>query len=131
MDLWETVGMAKRNRRSNQLTCSAGDSKPMPAIACIPPWAMKEILEHFGFQVIAEDEYNWVMSETKGHLGVAGPEEKEPLILPKLGDLLALDVMMDTLIKAKLGLAHLLCAQSECVGYAGFDSWRCRISRPR
>jgi hypothetical protein len=76
----------------------------MPAIACIPPWAMKEILAHFGFQVIAEDEYNWVLSETKDHLGIAEAGEKEPLILPKRGDLLALDIMMDTLIKAKMDL---------------------------
>ena len=76
----------------------------MPAVACIPPWAMKEILEHFGFSVIVEDEYNWVLSETKNHSGVAIPGELEPIILPKLGDLLALDVMMDTLIKAKMDL---------------------------
>jgi hypothetical protein len=37
----------------------------MPAIAPIPPWAMKEILHLFGFQVIAEDEYNWVLSESR------------------------------------------------------------------
>ncbi len=74
----------------------------MPAIACIPPWAMKEILERFGFQTIVEDEYNWVLSETKDHVGVATAGEKEPIILPKLGDLLALDVMMDTLIKSRM-----------------------------
>jgi len=74
----------------------------MPAIACIPPWAMKEILEHFGYRVIAEDEYNWVLSDTRDHLGVAGEEAKEPLILPKRGDLLAVDVMMDTFVNAKL-----------------------------
>lgn len=76
----------------------------MPAIACIPPWAMKEILQLFGFSVIAEDEYNWVLSETKAHLGIATAGEVEPITLPKRGDLLALDVMMDTLIKAKMDL---------------------------
>jgi hypothetical protein len=65
---------------------------------------MKEILELFGFQVIAEDEYNWILSETKDHLGVAQEGEKEPIILPKLGDLLALDVMMQTVIQARLDL---------------------------
>jgi hypothetical protein len=76
----------------------------MPAIKCVPPWAMKEILLLFGYRVIAEDEYNWVLSNTQDHLGIAEPgaEENEPLILPKRGELLALDVMMDTLIKAKL-----------------------------
>jgi hypothetical protein len=88
----------------------------MPAIACIPPWAMREVLEHFGFQIIAEDEYNWVLSETKQHLGVATPEEKEPIILPKLGDLLALDVMMDTLIKAKLDLHTYIALKAKVLG---------------
>ena len=88
----------------------------MPAIACIPPWAMKEILTHFGFQVIAEDEYNWVLSETKDHLGVAEAGEKEPIILPKLGDLLAVDVMMDTLIKAKLDLHTYFALKSKVLG---------------
>jgi hypothetical protein len=76
----------------------------MPAVACIPPWAMKEILAHYGFQAIAEDEYNWVLSDTKDHLGITEASPKEPLILPKRGDLLALDVMMDTLIKSKMDL---------------------------
>ncbi len=88
----------------------------MPAIACIPPWAMKEILALFGFQVIAEDEYNWVLSETKDHLGVAEAGEKEPIILPKLGDLLAVDVMMDTLIKAKLDLHTYFSLKSNVLG---------------
>lgn len=88
----------------------------MPAIACIPPWAMREVLQHFGFQIIAEDEYNWVLSETKDHLGVASPSEKEPIVLPKLGDLLALDVMMDTLIKAKLDLHTYFALKAKVLG---------------
>src|SRR5947207_1205849 len=88
----------------------------MPAVTCIPPWAMKEILLRFGFETIAEDEYNWVLSETKDHLGVATPGEKEPIILPKLGDLLALDVMMDTLIKAKLDLHAYFILKAQVVG---------------
>ena len=76
----------------------------MPAIAPISPWAMKEILQLFGFEVIAEDEYNWVLSDTKEHLGVAKESDKEPIILPKLGEVLAVDVMMDTVIKASLDL---------------------------
>lgn len=75
----------------------------MPSIKCIPPWAMKEILEMFGYRVIAEDEYNWVLSDAPDHIeALRQPDSKDPLILPKLGDLLAVDVMMDTLIKAKL-----------------------------
>ena len=74
----------------------------MPAIACIPPWAMRQILELFGFTVIAQDEHNWVLSDQEDHLGKPKDDEKEPLILTKHGDVLAVDVMMDTLIKAKL-----------------------------
>jgi hypothetical protein len=88
----------------------------MPAIACIPPWAMKEMLELFGFQVIVEDEYNWVLSETKDHLGVATATEKEPIILPKRGDLLALDVMMDTLIKSQMDLHTYFALKSRVLG---------------
>jgi hypothetical protein len=88
----------------------------MPAIACIPPWAMKEILTLFGFLVIAEDEYNWVMSKTKDHLGVAEVDEKEPIILPKRGELLALDVMMTTLINAKLDLHTYFALKAKVTG---------------
>ena len=94
----------------------------MPAVACIPPWAMKEILEHFGFTVIAEDEYNWVLSETKAHLGVATAGELEPLVLPKRGDLLALDVMMETLITAKMDLHTYLTLKAKVLGkFEAFD----------
>jgi hypothetical protein len=88
----------------------------MPAVACIPPWAMKEILEYFGFSVIVEDEYNWVLSETKNHSGIALAGEVEPIILPKLGDLLALDVMMDTLIKAKMDLHTYFALKAKVTG---------------
>lgn len=77
---------------------------------------MKEILLRFGFETIAEDEYNWVLSETKDHLGVAAVGEKEPIILPKLGDLLALDVMMDTLIKAALDLHTYFALKAQVLG---------------
>lgn len=89
----------------------------MPALRPIPPWAMKEILERAGFQVIVEDEYNWVLSETKDHLGVATEGEKEPIILPKCGDLLALDVMMDTVfVKARLDLHSYFALKATVLG---------------
>jgi hypothetical protein len=77
---------------------------------------MKEILEYFGFSVIVEDEYNWVLSETKNHSGIALAGEVEPIILPKLGDLLALDVMMDTLIKAKMDLHTYFALKAKVTG---------------
>lgn len=72
----------------------------MPALACIPPLAMKKILELRGWQVVAEDKYNWVL-ETKQYDGLEMPE---PIILPKRGSLLPLDVQMETLIKTKTDL---------------------------
>lgn len=71
----------------------------MPAIACISPFSMKRILDLYGWGVIAEDEFNWVLAEKK-----PTGDDIEPVILPKLGDLLALDVQMDILIKTKLDL---------------------------
>lgn len=94
----------------------------MPAIAPIAPWAMKEILEHFGFVVTAEDAYNWVLSDTKDKASISAepsPEAKEPLILPKKGKLLALDVMMDTLIKAKLDLHTYFSLRETVLGSTG------------
>jgi hypothetical protein len=90
----------------------------LPAVACIPPWAMKEIMELFGWSVIAEDEYNWVLSDSKDHIGVTDPtaEIKEPIILPKLGDLLAVDVMMDTLVAAKLDLQTYFALKDKVLG---------------
>ena len=69
-----------------------------PAVAPIPPHDLKQILVLFGYKVIAEDEFNWVLAhDVKDGADV-------PIVIPKLGDLVALDVMMETLITAKLNL---------------------------
>ena len=90
----------------------------MPAVACIPPWAMKEILELFGWSVIAEDEYNWVLSDAKDHIGMqdSAAEVSEPIILPKIGELVAVDVMMDTLVAAKLDLQKYFVLKDRVLG---------------
>jgi hypothetical protein len=55
---------------------------------------MKLILELYGYKVIAEDEYNWVMMEES---------HPDPLILPKLGPLLGVDIMMQ-IVMGRLSL---------------------------
>jgi hypothetical protein len=61
---------------------------------------MKRILELRGYKVVAEDQLNWVLEPTKYESGVT----QEPVTLPKRGALLAVDIMMDTLIKTKTDL---------------------------
>jgi hypothetical protein len=72
----------------------------VPAVACIPPIAMKRILELRGYRIVSEDEFNWVMEPSKYEAGSL----QEPITLPKRGALLAVDIMMDTLIKTKTDL---------------------------
>jgi hypothetical protein len=80
-----------------------------PAVAPIPPWALKEILERYGFQVIAQDEFNWVFSESKESVS-------EPIILPKMGDLVAIDIMMQALIDAKMNLQTYFVLKEKVLG---------------
>lgn len=65
----------------------------MPALAPVPPETLKAILEACGFVVAHEDSFNWTL--------VRG-EVEPPVILPKLGALVALDVMMQILSDAKI-----------------------------
>ena len=71
----------------------------MPAVlAPIPPLALKQILELYGFKLVSEDEYNWLLADP-------GQSTCEPIVLPKMGELVAIDVMMQVLIDAKMGYA--------------------------
>jgi hypothetical protein len=72
---------------------------------------MKSILEIWGWEVIAEDEWNWVIAEAKKDKG-------EPIILPKQGRVLALDVMMQTLIDTKLDLYNYFLIKEKVLGPA-------------
>jgi len=65
----------------------------MPAFAPVAPETLKAILEAVGFKVSKEDGFNWTM--------VRG-EHEPPIILPKLGVLVSLDVMMQALSDAKI-----------------------------
>jgi hypothetical protein len=83
-----------------------------PAVAPIPPGAMKAILELYGFKLIAEDEFNWV-------LGDPAQLESEPVIIPRIGDLLAVDVMMQALIDSKIPFGLYLTLKAKVLG----DDW--------
>lgn len=55
----------------------------MPAVAPLPPQAVRELLEASGYEVIAEDEYNWAFA--KG-------EDDEPVMVPKEVDLIPVEI---------------------------------------
>ncbi len=66
----------------------------MPAIAPVPPHILRAILELDGFKVVAEDACNWVL--------VKDAADVFPIILPKIGKLVAVDVLMSALHKAQM-----------------------------
>ncbi|SRR5258708_39193942 len=80
-----------------------------PAVAPIPPTALKQILELYGYVVIAEDDFNWVLSESKNEIS-------EPIIIPKAGDLVAIDIMMQTFIDAKMNLQTYFMLKEKVLG---------------
>ena len=80
-----------------------------PAVAPIPPEALRDILCLHGYRVIAEDQYNWSLTDTT-------QDKSEPIIVPKIGDLVALDAMMQTLIDAKLNLSTYFILKEKVLG---------------
>ena len=65
----------------------------MAALAPIPARKLKAMFEEYGYVVVHEDYYNWAMER--------GPGD-ETLIIPKLGEVLAIEVMDSLLAKAKI-----------------------------
>ena len=65
----------------------------MPALAPVAPDIFRRILELYGYKTVQEDEYNWALARNAKDI---------PLIIPKKGKLVALDIMMDALDKAKM-----------------------------
>jgi hypothetical protein len=61
--------------------------------APIPPAQLKRVLELHGYRPVSEDEFNWAMA--RGN--------EVPLIIPKDGEYVSVDVMMDALHRAGLG----------------------------
>jgi hypothetical protein len=55
----------------------------MPAVAPLPPAAIRELLESHGYEMVAEDDYNWAFA--KG-------ENDEPVMVPNAVDLVPLEV---------------------------------------
>jgi len=68
----------------------------MTAIACVPPEILKLILEKKGYKVKRETKFNWTM------VAVTDEDESEAIVIPKRGDLVALEVMMGTLVAAHI-----------------------------
>ena len=65
----------------------------MPALAPVPPTILKKILELAGYKTFKEDVHNWAM---------ARKDDELPIILPKLGRYVAVEVMMNALDRAKM-----------------------------
>lgn len=64
----------------------------------ISPINLKRLLELKGYEVIAEDAYNWLLA--KG-------SKTAPVPVPKLGDLVPVDVFMDVVFtKAGMNLGE-------------------------
>lgn len=81
----------------------------MPALAPIPPWALKEMLTLYGSRILFEDECNWLLEDPN-------QPAAEPIVLPKLGELLAIDVMMDTLVNARTNTRVYLSLKEKVLG---------------
>ena len=60
----------------------------MPALAPVPPRVFKRLLELANYQCIAEDSHCWIL--------LSG---NHPAVVPKNGDLIALEVM-DSILNA-------------------------------
>lgn len=80
-----------------------------PALAPIPGWALKDILIEYGFKVSFEDEYNWILDEPK-------QPDVEPIVIPKKGEVVALDVMMDTIINARIPYGTYFALKAKVLG---------------
>jgi len=70
---------------------------------------MKEILVSYGLKIVFEDDYNWIFDDPHD-------SKAEPIPVPKIGDVLAVDVMMDTLLKAKLSFGAYLALKEKVLG---------------
>src|SRR6266542_5333300 len=73
------------SRPSSGCKLQRGGQRVMVAPKPVPPGVFRKLLEERGFKVIDEDVFNWVMAKGKDEI---------PLTVPKLGDLIPMDVMM-------------------------------------
>jgi hypothetical protein len=83
------------------------------ALAPISPENLKAILELFGYRVVACDSYNWILAQNA---------TDTPIILPMLGDLVALEILMDTVFtKAGMDLRTYLALKRRVEALAQTD----------
>lgn len=66
----------------------------MPALAPVPPRVFKRMLELAGYDVVKENKHTWVLV-CNAH----------PAVVPKLGELIALDAMESVLNAAQINNA--------------------------
>lgn len=69
----------------------------MTAIACVPPEILKLVLEKRGYKVTRETKYNWTLVPEEDT-----DDSSEPIIIPKRGDLVSVEIMMGTLVAAHI-----------------------------
>lgn len=81
-----------------------------PALAPITPQQLHDILIAAKFVVVNEDDMNWALARS---------DTDEPIILPKLGELVAVEVLMDTVFKSGLGLKAYLALRKRFVPEVG------------
>jgi hypothetical protein len=79
----------------------------LPVPRSVPPPVFKEMLILWGWKVIAEDEFHWVFAQG---------DNDEPIILPKEGEFIAVDVMMNTMITTKMHLGAYLALKRQVIG---------------
>lgn len=65
----------------------------MPALRPVPPAVFRQVLESKGWNLIAEDEHNWVFTKDVDDF---------PIVLPHRVRLLAVDIMMHAMDQAEL-----------------------------
>ena len=65
----------------------------MPVLISVPPETLKRMLEQHGCSLIDEDEYNWCLS---------GLDEGAPILVPKLGEIVAFEVRDNIIRRANI-----------------------------
>jgi len=79
----------------------------VPALAPVAPETLKRILELKGYRVVSEDDLNWALArDLKG----------EPVIIPKAGELVALDVMSAALDTAQMSNSEYFRFRTQALG---------------
>jgi hypothetical protein len=70
-----------------------------PALTPVTPTQLRDILLDFGYEIERETEFNWSLIKKKRGDGVnAVIDDAPPIIIPKEGERVALDVMMNALL---------------------------------